>query len=185
MDCTKGDANGEEIREEIEELKREIKALREFMEERRRKHPEKVLISLNSDLIEDAVEPFHVVARDIVRSIRESIRRGLMEKGEEEVSSIVKYLPETDAAEVLKSLANPERLKIMKYLYDRSSSFTELKESTGLESSSLSHHLRQLSKVGLLEHKPERERYLLTSRGRLLMRITALMHEALRGEKFE
>jgi ArsR family transcriptional regulator, arsenate/arsenite/antimonite-responsive transcriptional repressor len=90
-------------------------------------------------------------------------------------------MPADSAAELLKSLANSERLKIVKMLYSSSRTFSELKTETNLEAPSVSHHLKSLLRMGLIVHGDEGG-YLLTKRGRMLVRTLALMNEALGGE---
>lgn len=179
-------------RDEIEEIKKELKKLRKSLKEELRRELRKallasdrrILLDISRDVFEEA-QPITIISRDLVKMIRESIRRSLREKGEIAISELIESLPEERAAEIVKSLANPDRIKILKLLYNEPRTFTRLKELTKLESSSLSHHLKLLLRVGLLTHKNLESGYALTSRGRFLIRLLAFMHEALGGEEID
>ena len=132
----------------------------------------------------EQTEPSSVVAKDLVKLIRENVRSSLVERGERAVDDLVGGMPEDSAADLLKSLANTERLKIVKLLYLSDKTFSDLKEATALEGASVSHHLKSLLGMGLVSHGDEGG-YQLTKRGRLLVRTLALMNEALGGEKVD
>jgi DNA-binding transcriptional ArsR family regulator len=132
----------------------------------------------------EQTEPSSVVAKDLVKLIRENVRSSLVERGERAVDDLVGGMPEDSAADLLKSLANTERLKIVKLLYLSDKTFSDLKNATALEGASVSHHLKSLLGMGLVSHGDEGG-YQLTKRGRLLVRTLALMNEALGGEKVD
>jgi predicted transcriptional regulator len=90
-------------------------------------------------------------------------------------------MPETTAADLLKSLANTDRLKMVKTLYTSKKTFSDFKTLTGLEAASVNNHLKSLLNMGLVSHSDEGG-YELTTRGRILVRTLALMSEALGGE---
>ena len=112
------------------------------------------------------------------------MKASLVERGESAVDDLVGRMPEDTAADLLKSLANTERLKIVKLLYMSDRTFSDLKNATGLEGASVSHHLKSLLGMGLIAHGDEGG-YQLTKRGRLLVWTLALMNEALGGEKVD
>lgn len=178
----------DDIKEVTEELKEEIRSLRE---EIRREVAEalgkpkggSISVSLHEDEIAQT-EPTSVVVKDLVHMIRDNVRASLAEKGEQAVDKLVKEMPETKAAELLKSLANTERIKIAKMLYSSNVTYSDLKAETKLDSGSVSYHVKSLTDMGLVAHNDEGE-YLLTKRGRVLVRTLALMNEALGGEKVD
>jgi len=171
----------EELRDELRSLKAEIR--QEVRESLRNIGGGSIRVDLGGSDLSDT-EPSSVVAKDLVKLIRENVRSSLVERGEKAVDDLVSGMPEESAADLLKSLGNTERLKITKLLYLSGRTFSELKSLTGLEAPSVSHHLKSLLRMGLIGHGDEGG-YQLTKRGRLLVRTLALMNEALGGEKLD
>jgi DNA-binding transcriptional ArsR family regulator len=171
----------DELREEIKSLKEEIRRqVSQAIDNSSRS-------SIRLDIPEDELaqsEPSSVVVKDLVRLIRDNVRSSLAEKGEQAVDQLVEKMGEATAADLLKSLANTERIKIVKLLYLSNKTFSDLKVATGLEAASVSHHLKSLLRMGLVVHGDEGG-YQLTKRGRVLVRTMALMSEALGGESVE
>jgi len=166
-----------EIREEVKE------ALREERESSTDSRGGSIRVDIGRGDLSDT-EPSSVVAKDLVRLIRDNVRSSLVEKGQRAVDDFVSGMPEGTAADVLKSLANVERIRIVKLLYSSDRTFSEMKASTNLEGASVSHHLKSLLRMGLVAHADEGG-YQLTKRGRLLVRTLALMNEALGGESVD
>jgi len=177
----------EDLDEVKAELRDEIRSLRDDI--RRdvlsaiRAGGDSIKVELGRNDVEQT-EPSSVVAKDLVKLIRENVRSSLVERGERAVDDLVGGMPEDSAADLLKSLANTERLKIVKLLYLSDKTFSDLKEATALEGASVSHHLKSLLGMGLVSHGDEGG-YQLMKRGRLLVRTLALMNEALGGEKVD
>jgi DNA-binding transcriptional ArsR family regulator len=170
-----------ELRDEMRSLRDEIR--REVQSAIRGSGGESIRVELGKNDVEQT-EPSSVVAKDLVKLIRENVRSSLVERGERAVDDLVGGMPEDSAADLLKSLANTERLKIVKLLYLSDRSFSDLKSATALEGASVSHHLKSLLGMGLISHGDEGG-YQLTKRGRILVRTLALMNEALGGEKVD
>ena len=170
-----------ELRDEIRSLRDDIR--REVLSAIRGAGEESIKVELGRNDVEQT-EPSSVVAKDLVKLIRENVRSSLVERGERAVDDLVGGMPEDSAADLLKSLANTERLKIVKLLYLSDETFSDLKSATALEGASVSHHLKSLLGMGLVSHGDEGG-YQLTKRGRLLVRTLALMNEALGGEKVD
>jgi DNA-binding transcriptional ArsR family regulator len=172
-----------DLRDQIRQLREEIKdevrtALREARESNDNPREGSIRVDIGD------TEPSSVIAKDLVRLIRDNVRSSLVEKGERAVDDLVSGMPEATAADVLKSLANVERIKIVKMLYSSDRTFSEIKASTNLEAASVSHHLKSLLRMGLVAHVDEGG-YQLTKRGRPLVRTLALMNEALGGESVD
>ena len=141
--------------------------------------------SIRVDIQKDDVaqtEPSYAVVKDLVRQIREDVRSSLATRGEIAVDELVDSMPETTAADLLKSLANTDRLKMVKLLYSAKRTFSDFKTATDLEAASVNNHLKSLLNMGLVSHSDEGG-YELTKRGRLLVRTLALMSEAFVGEQ--
>jgi len=178
-------SGSDDIREELRALKEEIReeVRRQVLRALRRSGLGGITVRIGEEELEEA-EPSTVVYRDIVRMIRDSVRKSLAERGERAVDDLVESMPETSAAELIKSLANTERIRLVKILYTGGRTFSELKNATGLEAPSISHHLKILLRMGLVGHG-DLGRYELTRRGRFLVRTLALIHEAVGGEAIE
>ncbi|HME19637.1 MAG TPA: ArsR family transcriptional regulator [Nitrososphaerales archaeon] len=171
----------DELREEIKSLKSEIK--RQVAEALEDSRGGSIRVDLHRDDVAQT-EPSFVVVKDLVRQIRDDVKSSLATRGEVAVDELVEGMPEAKAAELLKSLANTDRLKIAKLLYLSRRTFSDFKTATGLEGGSVSHHLKSLLDLGLVSHGDEGG-YELTRRGRVLVRTLALMNEALGGEKVD
>lgn len=175
--------------DEIDDIRKEFRdELRSIKDEIRRqlnKAVETVDSSIRVDINKDDVaqtEPSFVVVKDLVRQIREDVKSSLATRGELAVDELVDKMPETTAADLLKSLANTDRLKMVKMLYSAKRTFSDFKTNTGLEAASVNNHLKSLLNMGLILHSDEGG-YEITKRGRMLTRTLALMSEALGGEQ--
>ena len=170
-----------ELREEIRSLKDEIR--RQVSQALDKPGAGSIRVDLNKDDVAQS-EPSFVVVKDLVRQIRENVKSSLAAKGEIAVDELVDNMPETTAADLLKSLANTDRLKMVKMLYSSKKTFSDFKTTTGLEAASVNNHLKSLLNTGLISHGDEGG-YELTNRGRILVRTLALMSEALGGEQID
>ena len=168
----------EELREEIRSLKDEVR--RQVSKAIENSGSGSIRVDLHKDDVAQA-EPSFVVVKDLVRQIREDVKSSLATRGEIAVDELVDNMPETTAADLLKSLANTDRLKMVKMLYSTRKTFSDFKTVTGLEAASVNNHLKSLLNMGLVSHSDEGG-YELTKRGRMLTRTLALMSEALGGE---
>ncbi len=168
-----------ELREEIRSLKDEIR--RQVSQALEKPGAGSIRVDLQKDDMAQT-EPSFVVVKDLVRQIRENVKSSLATRGEIAVDELVDSMPETKAADLLKSLANTDRLKMVKMLYSSKKTFSEFKTTTGLEAASVNNHLKSLLGIGLVSHGDEGG-YELTNRGRILVRTLALMSEAFGGEQ--
>ena len=171
----------EELREEIRSLKDEIR--RQVSQAVESSTAGSIRVDLHKDDVAQT-EPSFVVVKDLVRQIRDDVKSSLATRGEIAVDELVEKMPETTAADLLKSLANNDRLKMVKMLYSAKRTFSDFKTATGLEAASVNNHLKSLLNMGLVSHSDEGG-YELTRRGRMLTRTLALMSEALGGESLD
>ena len=172
--------NLKELRDELRSFKDEIR--RELAQARKAGNG-----SIRVDLPVDEVEQTQassVVAKDLVKLIRDNVRSSLEEKGQQAVDDLVEGMPEDKAADLLKSLANTERIKIAKMLYISKMSFSDIGTNADLKNPSVIYHINSLKKMGLVSTS-DQGGYELTRRGRLLVRTLALMNEALGGEQID
>jgi DNA-binding transcriptional ArsR family regulator len=167
-----------EFRDEIRSLKDEIR--RQVSQALEKPGNGSIRVDINKDDMAQT-EPSFVVVKDLVKQIRENVKSSLATRGEIAVDELVDNMPETTAADLLKSLANTDRLKMVKMLYTSKKTFSEFKTVTGLEAAAVNNHLKSMLNMGLVSHSDEGG-YELTARGRILTRTLALMSEAL-GEE--
>jgi len=112
-------------------------------------------------LLEESVDPVD----EVMLSIKERLRKKLSDG----------QLPELDeekAAKTLKALANPDRIRILKMLSKRPMGFKEIKEALGVESPTVSHHLKLLLRTRMVRKD---NRYEITPDGRLFLRLLEIM----------
>jgi len=171
----------DDLREEIRSLKADIR--RQVAEAVSGAGRGSIRVELQGDEMAQT-EPASVIAKDLVSLIRDNVRSSLVEKGERAVDDLVDTMPEDKAADLLKSLANTERIKIAKMLYNSKMSFSDIGTKSDLKNPSVVYHVNSLKKMGLVSHS-DQGGYELTRRGRLLVRTLALMNEALGGESVD
>ncbi len=113
------------------------------------------------EVLEESIDPVD----EIMLSIKARLRRKL-EGGP---------LPELDeekAAKTLKALANPDRIRIMKMLSNGPLGFKEIKEALGVESPTVSHHLKLLTRTGMVR---KGNKYEISPNGRLFLRLLEII----------
>jgi len=112
-------------------------------------------------LLEESVDPVD----EVMLSIKERLRKKLSDG----------QLPELDeekAAKTLKALANPDRIRILKMLSKRSMGFKEIKEALGVESPTVSHHLKLLLRTRMVR---KGDKYEISPDGRLFLRLLEII----------
>lgn len=112
------------------------------------------------EVLEESIDPVDEIMLSIKMRLRKKLEAGGLELNEEK------------AAKILKSLANPDRIKILKMLSERPMSFKEIKDVLGVESPTVSHHLKLLKKTGMVRSV---EMYEITENGRLLLRLLEII----------
>ncbi len=113
-----------------------------------------------------------VAEAEDVTEIAADLRKLVEER--KEFAEYVQFNPE-NASEILKPLANNERLKILQALYSGGKYFTDLVEVTGLEHSPLRFHLSSLMDAGYAEQERYRGRYLITVQGKIALRLVGFL----------
>ncbi len=127
----------------MEDLKRQLEELKKRLE-----------------VLEESIDPVDEIMLSIKMRLRKKLETGSLELNEEK------------AAKILKSLANPDRIKILKMLSKKPMSFKEIKEALGVESPTVSHHLKLLKKTGMVRSV---EMYEITENGRLFLRLLEII----------
>jgi DNA-binding transcriptional ArsR family regulator len=153
--------------ENIEHMKRELRE--ELRAEMRQ---------LRDELLKQRTAPEEEAAKEAA-AITADVRKLLSEQ-KEEFLKYTEFDPEK-ASEMLKPLANSERLKILQALYTEGRYFTDMVELTGLEHSPLRFHLSSLIDAGYAEQERYRGRYLITVYGKIALRLVGFLF-AKRGD---
>ncbi len=149
--------------EDIEHMKKE---LREELRAEMRQLRDELLKQYTQPVEPEAAEPQDVT--EITADVRKLVTV------QKEFAEYVEFDPEK-ASEVLKPLANNERLKILQALYTGGKYFTDLVEVTGLEHSPLRFHLSSLIDAGYAEQERYRGRYLITVQGKIALRLVGFL----------
>ena len=113
------------------------------------------------EILEESIDPVDELMLSIKARLKKRLEGG--------------FLPEVDeekAAKTLKALANPDRIRILKMLSEGPMGFKEIKEALGVESPTVSHHLKLLVKTGMVQ---KGEKYELSSNGRLFLRLLEII----------
>jgi len=191
----------ERLKEKMDELDKKIKEIDELKETLRREAAEAkakeaeetrrrfvvkapgVRIKVGDDEIEPGLE----ITKDLAGMIRDSIRRSFAQIGEDTLGDIIDRMPEEPASVAMRSVSTPDRVKILKFLYNGARSYGEIAKvfPEDYAKSSLQHHLQKLRNVRLIERDEVSGNYDLTSRGRSLLRLIAVFYGALRGGELE
>ena len=113
------------------------------------------------EVLEESVDPVDEVMLSIKERLRKKLSGGQLPE-----------LDEEKAAKTLKALANPDRIRILKMLSEKPMGFKEIKEALGVESPTVSHHLKLLLKTGMIR---KGERYEISPNGRLFLRLLEII----------
>ncbi|TFG13734.1 ArsR family transcriptional regulator [Candidatus Thorarchaeota archaeon] len=95
----------------------------------------------------------------------------------------IENIPPDRVAEVISPLGSEERLNILKFLKDGSKTFNELENYTGKTGSSLTHHLNPLLDAGYVIKGEVRGTYYVTVEGRLAYRLAQWLTSRLEQER--
>jgi len=88
------------------------------------------------------------------------------------------------ALTVIGAICNPTRFSIVEHVQkERKATFTELKNLTGLQGTSLQFHLRTLMDVGILKRTTERGPYMVTNIGLEGLKTVKIMEKAMEAMK--
>ncbi len=113
------------------------------------------------ELLEENIDPVDEVMLSIKARLRKKLSDGELPE-----------LDEEKAAKTLKALANPDRIRILKMLSGRQMGFKEIKEALGVESPTVSHHLKLLTRTGMVR---KGDKYEISPDGRLFLRLLEII----------
>lgn len=92
---------------------------------------------------------------------------------ENEFQEILKIPEEIINNEILEPLANVKRLQILKSLWIKERTFSELMQLTGLQGGNLLFHLQKLLDAGIIIQRHERGDYMITEKGYKILKSIA------------
>ncbi|WP_297468685.1 helix-turn-helix transcriptional regulator [Thermococcus sp.] len=113
------------------------------------------------EVLEESIDPVDEVMLSIKARLRKKLSDGELPE-----------LDEEKAAKTLKALANPDRIRILKMLSERPMGFKEIKEALGVESPTVSHHLKLLTRTGMVR---KGDKYEISPDGRLFLRLLEII----------
>ncbi|WP_297071677.1 helix-turn-helix transcriptional regulator [Thermococcus sp.] len=113
------------------------------------------------ELVEENIDPVDEVMLSIKARLRRKLEGGKLPE-----------LDEEKAVRTLKALANPDRIRLLKMLSEGSMGFKDIKEALGVESPTVSHHLKLLTRTGMVR---KGEGYEITPNGRLFLRLLKII----------
>ena len=113
------------------------------------------------EVLEESIDPVDEVMVSIKARLRKKLSDGELPE-----------LDEEKAAKTLKALANPDRIRILKMLSERPMGFKEIKEALGVESPTVSHHLKLLTRTGMVR---KGDKYEISPDGRLFLRLLEII----------
>ena len=113
------------------------------------------------EVLEESIDPVDELMLSIKARLKRRLESGSLPEVEEE-----------KAAKTLKALANPDRIRILKMLSEGPMGFKEIKEPLGVESPTVSHHLKLLVKTGMVQ---KGEKYEISPNGRLFLRLLEII----------
>ncbi|WP_054841496.1 ArsR/SmtB family transcription factor [Thermococcus peptonophilus] len=116
------------------------------------------------EVLEENIDPVD----ELMLSIKARLKKRL------EGGGALPGIDEEKASKILKALANPDRIRILKMLAEGGPmGFKEIKEALGgVESPTVSHHLKLLVRTGMVK---KGEKYELSSNGRLFLRLLEII----------
>ncbi|WP_297062581.1 helix-turn-helix transcriptional regulator [Thermococcus sp.] len=113
------------------------------------------------EVLEESIDPVDEVMLSIKARLRKKLSDGELPE-----------LDEEKAAKTLKALANPDRIRILKMLSERPMGFKEIKEALGVESPTVSHHLKLLTRTRMVR---KGDKYEISPDGRLFLRLLEII----------
>jgi DNA-binding transcriptional ArsR family regulator len=201
----------DEIRKELEEVRRLKESLKEEIEEvrnqkarrdrivktrrhhkpRKPPHPPTPYVDL-SGLTESLENMMEGLGEQIEASMQgiEGIdasfkfpQISMRRRGRSARRKDIENIPPDRVAEVISPLGSEERLKLLEFLKDGSKTFNELENHTGKTGSSLTHHLNPLLDAGYVIKGEVRGTYYVTVEGRLAYRLAQWLTSRLEHER--
>ena len=113
------------------------------------------------EVLEESIDPVDEIMLSIKMRLRRKLEGGALPEIDEE-----------KAAKTLKALANPDRIRILKMLSERPMGFKEIKDALGVESPTVSHHLKLLVRTRMVRRA---DKYEISPDGRLFLRLLEII----------
>jgi len=100
----------------------------------------------------------------------------------ENLDTLIKNIDPTEVSDAMVILANPDRIKLLQYLYEKDRYFSELEDYLRLGPSSLRHHLSKLINGGLISQERSRGKYSITRKGVAALILISYLYEKILKE---
>lgn len=178
----------EEIREKAEKVEAQVEELAKKLrrniwkgvkkELRNRGMDEEKIENVLKKRTDEALREFEAKISELGKEIDEALEKGIL-KTRKEFKTHIKNAVETfepgTTADILSTLASPERLQILKLLKKKGRYYTELSKKVGLGPSSLKFHLGKLKTANLITQERSRGKYFITEKGETAIRLAAYL----------
>jgi len=184
---------GEDLREEIKKLKKELEELKRALksgqvvskeEEIRPRRFVKIPITEAGESVQSrpltqptVTPPTRTTSfeNQIIKNVLETFRKSVMQVGDKYIAidRLIEDLSPEGAAQALTVIANDARIKILKMLYYDGKYFSDIEHETGLNPSPLNFHLTKLMQAGLISQEKARGRYIITQKGKVVLTLIA------------
>jgi DNA-binding transcriptional ArsR family regulator len=190
----------DEIKRELEEVRRLKEELKEELESMRSSRPKlstrprrivveppQIDLSGLTEGLEDMMQEITTNVMEVTRGV-DSWKDGRRVRMHRNVhrrmdSSEIESIPPDRVAEVINPLGSEERLKILDTLKEGAKTFNELEQRTGRTGSSLTHHLNPLIEAGYVIKGEMRGTYYVTVEGRLAYRLAQWLTSRVERER--
>lgn len=201
-----GESNIEDIRKELEEVRRLKESLKAEIDELRAAsasirtktttskrriviEPPRIDLSGLTESLEEMMEGLGEQIRESLKGIKGLDKELLKSRFFREPpqrswrTSEIEGIPPERVARVIAPLGSEERLRILDYLKEGGKTFNELEQYTGKTGSSLTHHLTPLIDAGYVIKGEVRGTYYVTVEGRLAYRLSQWLTSRLERER--
>lgn len=124
-----------------------------------------------SQQLEEKTDTLQAAIDEIVKKIVSKSRKELKAN----IEDTIKTFDTGNLANLLGTLASPERLEILKFLNEAGRYYTDIGEKVDLGPSSLKFHLGKLKDNDLINQERSRGKYFITEKGKSALRLTAFL----------
>lgn len=182
------DKKKEEIREKAEKVEAQVEKLAKKLrrniwkgvkeELRTRGIDEEKIENVLRKRTDEALREFETKISELGKEIDEALEKGILKTRKEfktHIKNAVENFEPGTTADILSTLASPERLQILKLLKKKGRYYTELSKKVGLGPSSLKFHLGKLKTANLIKQERSRGKYFITEKGKTAIRLAAYL----------
>lgn len=194
----------DERKEKIEEQKEKIEERAENMKNKTKKLAKNIKKEVGREiqkelkkegLIDSEIEKERDIPQkledrtDTLQQAIDEIVKKIVSKSKKELKANIEEASKTfdtgSLANLLSTLASPERLEILKFLHGDGQYYTDIGEKVDLGPSSLKFHLGKLKDTDLINQERSRGKYFITEKGKSALRLTAFLGMILLPSEFK